>query len=642
MTVSKLYRSIGTFTLAIISFTLFAQNNIYTDVLVIGGGTGGTAAGLQSGRMGTNTIIAEPTSWLGGMLSSAGVSAIDGNHNLPSGIWAEFREQLYKVYGNPDKVSTGWVSNTLFEPHVGDSILKVMAATVPKLKILYHYRFLKVIRINSQIKGAIFYNEAIKSNFTIFAKQIIDGTEMGDVMASAKIPYDVGMEASDIIREKMNVHESNNIVQDLTYAAILKDYGPNADSTIVKPTNYTPLEFDGSCSNYYKDTRRNAPKIDANKMLDYGKLPNHKYMLNWPAYGNDIYLNIINLSDSDRKVQLVKAKEQTKRFIYFIQTQLGYRNLGLADDEFPTADRLPLIAYYREGRRVKGEVRFLIQHITNPFNDQNPLYRTGIAVGDYPIDQHHRKNPMAPQHLIFPPIPSFNIPLGALIPKNFEGIIIAEKGISVSNVVNGTTRLQPCVLLTGQAAGVLAALCIKQKKSASKIDVRDVQEALLNYNAYIMPYYDVKPTSAHFIAVQKIGASGILKGTGQPNAWANRTWFYPDSLVKTKQLIKDINPFVSLKKVDYPNRYLSIYDAIQIFRLAAESKPANYKKNNWDFTSQKKLENQLESLWTIWGLNNFDLKRDITRMEFAVILDKTINPFRLKKVDHLGYFKFAK
>ena len=45
-----------------------------------------------------------------------------------------------------------------------------------------------------------------------------------------------------------------------------------------------------------------------------------------------------------------------------------------------------------------------------------------------------QKNPKAPQHLDFYPVPSFNIPLGSLIPQNVSGLIIAEKSISVSNV----------------------------------------------------------------------------------------------------------------------------------------------------------------------------------------------------------------
>ena len=54
------------------------------DVFVAGGGTGGVAAGIQAARMGVNTVIIEENGWLGGMLTSAGVSAVDGNYNLPA------------------------------------------------------------------------------------------------------------------------------------------------------------------------------------------------------------------------------------------------------------------------------------------------------------------------------------------------------------------------------------------------------------------------------------------------------------------------------------------------------------------------------------------------------------------------------
>lgn len=115
------------------SFVSNAQHVMRTQVLVIGAGTGGTAAGIQCARMGVATIIVEPTAWLGGMISAAGVSAIDGNHHLPSGLWREFRDKIYNVYGGAEKVATGWVSNTQFEPHVADSIFKNMAAAEKKV-----------------------------------------------------------------------------------------------------------------------------------------------------------------------------------------------------------------------------------------------------------------------------------------------------------------------------------------------------------------------------------------------------------------------------------------------------------------------------------------------------------------------------
>ena len=93
---------------------------LQTDVLIIGGGAGGTAAAIQSARGGAKTMLIEPGNMLGGMLTAAAVACTDGNDRLPSGIWEEFRQALYAHY-EVKKLATGWVSNTNFEPHVADS-----------------------------------------------------------------------------------------------------------------------------------------------------------------------------------------------------------------------------------------------------------------------------------------------------------------------------------------------------------------------------------------------------------------------------------------------------------------------------------------------------------------------------------------
>ena len=116
-------------------------------------------------------------------------------------------------------------------------------------------------------------------------------------------------------------------------------------------------------------------------------------------------------------------------------------------------------------------------------------------MGDYPIDHHHKRNPTAPQHLWFVPVPSFSVPLGALVPETVDGLVVADKAISVSNVANGTTRLQPVVLLTGQAAGALAALAARDGREPRAVPVREVQRALLDAGAFLLPYLDVPPTT---------------------------------------------------------------------------------------------------------------------------------------------------
>jgi hypothetical protein len=593
-----------------------------TEVLVIGGTASGICAGLQSSRLGVETIIAESTPWLGGMLTAAGVSAFDGNHNMPAGIFGEFRSRLYQHYGGSNKVSTGWVSNTLFEPHIGDSIFKSMAVNEKHLQIHYYYELKNVIKEENIITGVLFYDNQQHKNILIKAKRYIDATELGDVLAAAKIPYDLGMESNDITKEQVNPYGANDIVQDITYVAVLKDYG-TPQPLIERPKNYDSLEFDASNLSFYKDSSRIKPPVDAIKMLNYGKLPGNKYMLNWPIYGNDIYLNIIEKNPEERLAFLDIAKQQTLRFVYFIQKDLGFRNLSLADDEFKTKDKLAYYPYFRESRRVKGLSRMLVQHIATPFETEKPLYRTGIAVGDYPIDHHHKKNKLAPQHLDFFSVPSFNIPLSCLIPENHDNIIIAEKSISVSNVVNGTTRLQPCVMQIGQAAGLLAAQSIKQNVAPRNVSVRNLQAILLEANGYIMPYVDIKQNSPYFKAVQKIGATGLLKGVGVPNGWANTTYFYPEKNVSFSEfIIAWKTKFTCSKKII--EHEMTIEDAVN---CAAQ-------------LSGKNLNEILPGFKTTWDalkLSQFELNRNIKRFELAAILNE-YDVFNEFNVDIFGFF----
>ncbi len=636
------------------SHLLYAQRVMHVDVLVVGGGTAGIAAGIQAARLQAKTLIVEETTWLGGMLSAAGVSATDGNHLLPSGLWGEFRARIYKYYGGPSKVATGWVSNTHFEPHVANQIWKEMASAEKSLQVLYQHQFNgTIVRNNSHVAGARFVSLVNGEQLVVYAKQVVDATELGDVMASAGVTFDIGMEASALTGENVQVPSSNDIIQDLTYVAILKDYGKGVDCTIAKPAGYDPTEFDGCCLDFYKDTTRIKPGVDCAKMITYAKLPGNKYMLNWPGHGNDIYLNLIQLTPAERSKELVKAKQQTLRYIYFLQHQLGYKNLGLADDEFPTPDRLALIPYNREGRRLKGVVRFKVQDISKPFDQPFPLYRTGIAVGDYPIDHHHRKNSAAPQHLGFYPIPSFTIPLGSLLPQSHSGLIVAEKGISVSNVVNGTTRLQPCVLLIGQAAGALAAASIKNKvQDARQVSVRLVQSILLQQKAYLMPYADVSIADLGFEAIQRVGASGFLRGKGQPNAWANRTWFEPDSTITVYQFISQLPAFAILKNsnpVTYnnplsswiePSRKEGLLSLRRAIELVGEIEKAlrvmNRKSSNRSETLS--IEDKVRLNWGGWGLTNYQPNRPVTKRELAMLLDKIINPFSVLAVTHLGNY----
>src|SRR5688500_18678171 len=49
------------------------SRELHTDVLVVGGGTGGCAAAMAATALGCRVVMTEPTDWLGGQLTSQAV-----------------------------------------------------------------------------------------------------------------------------------------------------------------------------------------------------------------------------------------------------------------------------------------------------------------------------------------------------------------------------------------------------------------------------------------------------------------------------------------------------------------------------------------------------------------------------------------
>ena len=580
------------------------------DVVIVGGGAGGTSAAIQSARNGAKTLLIEETNWLGGMLTSAGVSAIDGNYKLPSGFWGEFKDSLVSHYGSLEALKTGWVSNVLFEPKVGNEILKSIAQNEKNLKILYSTSTQSV----SKHDGNNFNYQIKTSEGTFFSKILIDGTELGDLLPMLDDDYDVGMDSDEMYDENIAPEIKNDIIQDLTFVMILKNY--NKKVKIDKPEGYDASEF--YCSTSHKDCPESDKALwSPQQMMNYGKLPNDKIMINWPIYGNDYYSNLIEMSREEREVVFEKAKNKSLRYLYYIQDELGFDNYSISDDEYETDDNFPLIPYYREARRMKGQVTFSLNYIKNPYNQENKLYRTGVLVGDYPVDHHHDAHPEKEKlpKLAFYPIPSYSLPFGSLISKKNSNFLVAEKSISVSNLVNGTTRLQPVVLQIGQIAGLIASESIKQNKKPNELNIRHIQSMILENGGYIQPYLDVEKTHPHFKAFQRIGSTGILRGKGINVGWSNQSWFYPENEVDLELFLNDLSPFIDLST--YPFNGLMLKD-LKTWIESIINEKIDFKS---DYLSL--------------NLTDFNFDRKVNRGELAVIIDYYLNPF-IQSINFLG------
>lgn len=476
--------------------------DISADVLVVGGGTGGTAAALQAARRGAKTILVSEFSWLGGMLTSAGVSAPDGNELLPfqTGIWGAFlRELQRRQVGGLDH---GWVSFFTYEPRVGAKIFADWVRALPNLEWRSGAIPREVLTAGDRITGVCF------DDFSVQAQITIDATELGDVLALADVPYRWGWEFQAEFGEPSAPVAPNQLTQQYaiqvpTWVVVMQDFG-TAAAEISAPPNEQLEQFSGAWEQHGRD-----------RFLNYGRLPGDRFMINWPHRGNDYGEQLDRLigSTAARNAFLQAARWHTQSFARFIQMQFG-RRYGLAETTFSHCPNglgggaYALHPYYRESRRVRGIVTLREQDILplrSGCTAKLPVTADGqvsaVAIGNYANDHHYPSGdiPLQPKSMRWGGRVTgtpFTIPYGCLIPASVDGLLVGDKAISVSHIANGATRLQPVVLGIGQAAGMAAALCVEKNVQPRQLKVQSLQHALLtdpDAPAAIIPLLNLVP-----------------------------------------------------------------------------------------------------------------------------------------------------
>jgi len=579
------------------------------DVLVVGGGTGGTAAAVQAARRGAKTILVSEFPWLGGMLTSAGVSAPDGNElaAFQTGLWGAFLRELQQR--QPGGLDWGWVSFFTYDPRTGAEIFADWVKCLPNLHWISGQTAQDVLSEGSRISGVRF------ADFTVSAKITLDATELGDLLALAEVGYRWGWEFQAEWGEPSAPAASNSLterysVQAPTWVAIMQDFGLGAVAPeIPAPPLDNPDRFTGAWKGYTPE-----------QFLNYGRLPGGLLMINWPIRGNDYGEGVDRLikSEASRQEFLQESLWHTQSFARYIQTQLGPR-YGLAKNIFPiskienqqNSSLLPSFAlhpYYRESRRLRGISTVTEQDIlpivggkvaSLPINAEGIC--SAVAIGNYANDHHYTSGdiPLQPKSIRWGGRwtgTPFTIPYSALIPASTDGLLVCEKNISVSHIANGATRLQPTVMNIGQAAGMAAALCAESGCQPRELPVRVLQEALLQdaeASAAVIPLFNLTPGRSDWLDWQRY--------------YLDRPQAYPASGECQESVEKQ-----STKTANTHSQFSGIFRRLgeQDWRLTLTS-PASLAGQTWqlvtlDWETDRFLQScETEQPLTVWGRLNF-------------------------------------
>lgn len=513
--------------------TAYALEERLYNVAVIGAGSGGCSAAIQAARMGMSVALIEESDWIGGQMTGAAVSTMDDKTKTRTGIYLEFITKIREYYSarNTSVNICYWGSDTIaFEPWVGQMILKEMLSEAGLVDIILKARPISVKVTENRVRSAVVKVDG--KEVLLSAKVFIDATEYGDFIALSGARYRSGNAISPVI-------DKNAIIQDITYPVVIKQYKGGLPPELKvqgAPPGYTDHLFkfrmtirkngstwpgDYPFSPVVHNAYRAIPDPSNNAIIDGGKPETWtsitKTVINWAndypgQNGSSPNLSVDFLeSPNFRALATREAMLKTLAFLYYMQTELGMSDWSVDNRqgyggwfstdwtdwaEFPEKYRpilslFPPFPYVRESRRLVGIQTMTVDDILR----DEKLGRTltskphSLALGEYPIDIHGKNDSIyleADLGETKEKIPNdwngdgglFQIPFEVFVPEKLEGLLAAEKNISVSRVVNGSTRLQPVTMLTGQAAGAIAAVSVIQKVQPRKLRPLDVQTEL--------------------------------------------------------------------------------------------------------------------------------------------------------------------
>ena len=133
----------------------------------------------------------------------------------------------------------------------------------------------------------------------------------------------------------------------------------------------------------------------------------------------------------------------------------------------------------RESRLLDGE-HVLTQEELKALT----VFPDAVAAGNYDIDIHNPDG-SGTSHYYFPNGDYYTVPYRSLIPKGTANLLVAGRCISATHEAQASIRIMPICCTLGEAAGVAAAVAVKDKTSAKQADIGKIQAILKANGAFI-------------------------------------------------------------------------------------------------------------------------------------------------------------
>ncbi len=417
------------------------------EICVVGAGPAGIAAAVTAARQNRNVLLLDAHTMPGGMSTAALVPLFmtfsDGIHFLPGG----FGEEIIRTL-NPDG------GNLIPSEKLKRLYEKILVEA--KVDVLYYCRLSAICKERGRITQAVFTGPG--GMFAVEAEQYIDGTGDGVLSIFSGVPFDKGDPVS-------------GEVMPASLLSIWAGYD-------------------------YETFRKNGPfSHNSGRMLDLlekafgsGELSEEDYHHTglFRVSENSIQGNITHVSNIDPmdEVSLTGGLILNRRLLAEYETFYRKHIPGFEHGEIISSGSLLGV---RESNRIRGKYT-LTQADYNACRDfEDEIGRYNFSADIHPSRkgraalESHKKTFAG---TVFGKGESYGIPYRILLPVSVENLLLCGRCVSCDRHVFSSIRVIPACYITGQAAGMAAALAVAGKRNPCHVNVAELRGELRNLGVY--------------------------------------------------------------------------------------------------------------------------------------------------------------